>query len=184
MLNIIDLFSGAGGLTEGFRKDSFNLLAHVEMDKSASKTLKVRDAYHYLKSTGNLTKYRSYIEGKISYDEFLTEIPEKIARKVMNIEISEETLPKIFKQIDSHPDSNRVHGIIGGPPCQAYSTIGRARNAKIKKFDERIYLYKYYLKFLEKYNPDFFVFENVKGLMSFKDSDGNNLLDKIKYDFT
>jgi DNA (cytosine-5)-methyltransferase 1 len=184
MLNIIDLFSGAGGLTEGFRKDSFNLLAHVEMDKSASKTLKVRDAYHYLKSTGNLTKYRSYIEGKISYDEFLTEIPEKIARKVMNIEISEETLPKIFKQIDSHPDSNRVHGIIGGPPCQAYSTIGRARNAKIKKFDERIYLYKYYLKFLEKYNPDFFVFENVKGLISFKDSDGNNLLDKIKYDFT
>ncbi|KRN57774.1 DNA cytosine methyltransferase [Carnobacterium divergens] len=184
MLNIIDLFSGAGGLTEGFRNNSFNLLAHVEMDEATSKTLKIRDAYYYLKSTGNLTKYCSYIEGKISYDEFLAEIPEEIAGKVMNITISEETLPEIFRKIDSQPDSNTVHGIIGGPPCQAYSTIGRARNEKIKESDERIYLYKYYLKFLEKYNPDFFVFENVKGLISFKDLDGYNLLDKIKYEFT
>ncbi|MBE9924171.1 DNA cytosine methyltransferase, partial [Enterococcus casseliflavus] len=43
MLNIIDLFSGAGGLTEGFRDaEFFNLIAHVEMDHSASKTLKLR----------------------------------------------------------------------------------------------------------------------------------------------
>lgn len=183
MLNIIDLFSGAGGLTEGFRKDSFNLLAHVEMDKSASKTLKVRDAYYYLKSTGDLTKYYNYINEEISYDEFLAEIPEEIIKKVINLAISEDTLPEIFRQIDSHPNSNIVHGIIGGPPCQAYSTIGRARNARIKESDERIYLYKYYLKFLEKYNPDFFVFENVKGLISFKDLDGNKLLDKIKHEF-
>ncbi|KAB5910450.1 DNA cytosine methyltransferase, partial [Bifidobacterium adolescentis] len=75
MLNIIDLFSGAGGLTEGFRKDDFNLLAHVEMDEAASKTLKVRDAYYYLKENGNLNRYNDYINKKISYDEFLAEIP-------------------------------------------------------------------------------------------------------------
>ncbi|WP_251854581.1 DNA cytosine methyltransferase [Enterococcus italicus] len=184
MLNIIDLFSGAGGLTEGFRKDDFNLLAHVEMDEAASKTLKVRDAYYYLKENGDLNRYNDYINKKISYDEFLTEIPEKIIGKVINLAISEGNLQEIFKQIDSQPNSNKVHGIIGGPPCQAYSTIGRARNKKIKESDERIYLYKYYLRFLEKYNPDFFVFENVKGLLSFKDLDGNSLLEKIKFDFT
>lgn len=184
MLNIIDLFSGAGGLTEGFRNNYFNLLAHVEMDESACKTLTVRDCFYYLKSTENLTKYYSYITGKISYDDLLKEIPEKITSKAINSIISEDTLPKIFKQIDLLIKSNSVHGIIGGPPCQAYSTIGRARNAKIKETDERIYLYKYYLKFLEKYNPDFFIFENVKGLMSFKDLDGTNLLEKIIDEFT
>ncbi|HCU81691.1 MAG TPA: DNA (cytosine-5-)-methyltransferase, partial [Enterococcus sp.] len=184
MLNIIDLFSGAGGLTEGFRKDDFNLLAHVEMDEAASKTLKVRDAYYYLKENGNLNRYNDYINKKISYDEFLAEIPTRIIGKVINLAISEDNLPEIFRQIDSQPNSNMVHGIIGGPPCQAYSTIGRARNKKIKESDERIYLYKFYLRFLEKYNPDFFVFENVKGLLSFKDLDGTSLLEKIKYDFS
>ncbi|MDT2834322.1 DNA cytosine methyltransferase [Vagococcus carniphilus] len=184
MLNIIDLFSGAGGLTEGFRKEEFNLLAHVEMDEAASKTLKIREAYYYLKKNGSLNIYTDYLNKKISYDEFLAEIPKSITEKIINLAISEDNLPEIFRQIDSQPNSNIVHGIIGGPPCQAYSTIGRARNKKIKESDERIYLYKYYLKFLEKYNPDFFIFENVKGLLSFKDLNENNLLEKIKYDFT
>lgn len=184
MLNIIDLFSGAGGLTEGFRNNPFNLLAHVEMDEDACKTLKLRDSYYYLKNIGKLARYYDYISGKISYKDFFAEIPEKITNKVINLMITENTLPEIFRQIDSNIDSHTVHGIIGGPPCQAYSTIGRARNAKIKESDDRIYLYKYYVKFLEKYNPDFFIFENVKGLISFKDLDGTSLLDKIKYEFT
>jgi DNA (cytosine-5)-methyltransferase 1 len=46
MLNIIDLFSGAGGLTEGFRSSDFNLIAHVEMDRAASETLTLRDIYY------------------------------------------------------------------------------------------------------------------------------------------
>ena len=76
-----------------------------------------------------------------------------------------------------------MHGIIGGPPCQAYSTIGRARNESKKHEDLRIYLYKYYIDFLKKYSPDFFVFENVKGLLSYKDVDGTLLFPKIKSDF-
>ena len=55
-----------------------------------------------------------------------------------------------------------MHGIIGGPPCQAYSTIGRARNESKKHEDQRIYLYKYYIEFLRKYSPDFFIFETAK----------------------
>ncbi|HEM5234544.1 TPA: DNA cytosine methyltransferase, partial [Streptococcus suis] len=79
--------------------------------------------------------------------------------------------------------NTRVDGIVGGPPCQAFSTIGRAVNEKKKKEDERIYLYKYYLDFLAKYRPKFFIFENVKGLLSFKDIDEELLFPKIVAEF-
>lgn len=185
MLNIIDLFSGAGGLTEGFRDTGFfNLIAHVEMDHSASKTLKLRDAYYYLKEKNNLNLYYDYITGKISRDEFFSKIPEYVISKVINVGIGEDTIEDIFSTIDVNKNYQKIHGVIGGPPCQAYSTIGRSQNEKIKEQDERIYLYKYYIKFLERYNPDFFIFENVKGLLSYKDLDGQKLLDKIINEFS
>ncbi|OTO90111.1 hypothetical protein A5852_003551 [Enterococcus faecium] len=144
MLNIIDLFSGAGGLTEGFRDaEFFNLIAHVEMDHSASKTLKLRDAYYYLKEKNNLNLYYDYITGKISRDEFFSNIPEYVISKVINVGIGEDTIEDIFSTIDVNGNYQKIHGVIGGPPCQAYSTIGRSQNEKIKEQDERIYLYKY-----------------------------------------
>lgn len=185
MFNIIDLFSGAGGLTEGFRdKENFNLIAHVEMDKSASKTLKLRDAYYHLKEENNLDLYYNYITGNISSDTFYSEIPDEVTSKIINNTIGEETIYDIFSDIDTLKGGRRIHGVIGGPPCQAYSTIGRSQNSNIKDNDERIYLYKYYIEFLKRYDPDFFVFENVKGLLSFKDLDGQNLLEKIRHEFS
>ena len=48
--NFIDLFAGAGGLSEGFLQAGFSPVAHVEMNESAAKTLETRSAYYYLKS--------------------------------------------------------------------------------------------------------------------------------------
>jgi len=61
---------------------------------------------------------------------------------------------------------NRINVIAGGPPCQAYSLIGRARDPYGMENDPRNYLYKYYVKFLERFKPDIFIFENVPGLLS------------------
>ena len=96
-------------------------------------------------------------------------IPDDITKDILNEEISEDTIPSIFDFIDERLGDEVLDGIIGGPPCQAYSTIGRANNKAKKSTDKRIYLYKYYLDFLNKYKPKFFVFENVKGLLSYKD---------------
>ena len=73
--------------------------------------------------------------------------------------------------------------LYGGPPCQAYSTIGRGSNKAKKSTDKRVYLYKHYLDFLNEYNPKFFLFENVKGLLSFKDLKGKLLLPQIIREF-
>lgn len=184
MLKIVDVFSGAGGLTEGFRnKDTYDFVCHVEMDQNACSSLKLRNIYYYLKDTGNLSQYYRYIQGMISKDELYSQIPEDVTKDILNIEISKDTLPSIYKFIDNRLGEDRLDGIIGGPPCQAYSTIGRANNKSKKSTDKRIYLYKHYLNLLDRYNPKFFIFENVKGLLSFKEMSGDLLLPKIIDEF-
>ena len=56
--NFIDLFAGAGGLSEGFLQAGFRPVAHVEMNEFAAKTLETRSAYYYLKGTDNLAIYK------------------------------------------------------------------------------------------------------------------------------
>lgn len=182
-MNIIDLFSGGGGLTEGFRQQGYNIMCHVEMDKNACDTLKTREAYYYLKEKKQLAIYASYLSGEISKVDFYRCIPAKYISKVLNYQISQSEFPNIINDINNLVGNKQVDGIIGGPPCQAYSTIGRARNNQIKGTDERVYLYKYYSLFLEEYTPNFFIFENVKGLLSYKDIFDEELLPKIIEEF-
>lgn len=163
-LTFIDLFAGAGGLSEGFIRAGFSPIAHVEMNKDACETLRTRTAYHYLKENNKIEVYYDYLKGKITRDKLWSSIPEHLIKSVINTEISPLTLPSIFKSIDAELGNQKVDLVIGGPPCQAYSVAGRAR--KNMDDDPRNHLYKYYVKFLERYNPKMFVFENVPGILS------------------
>jgi DNA (cytosine-5)-methyltransferase 1 len=159
-----DLFAGAGGLSEGFIRAGFLPIAHVEMNKDACDTLKTRTAYHYLKEKNRINEYYDYLKGKISRGELWNKLPDHLIKSVINKEISTETLPYIFETIDSELNDKVVDLVIGGPPCQAYSVAGRAR--KDMGDDPRNHLYKHYIKFLERYQPKMFVFENVPGILS------------------
>ena len=179
------MFAGAGGLTEGFRLgNSFRFVCHIEMDKDACSSLELRNIYYYLKNHDMLKYYFDYINGNIEKVELYSLISEDAVDDILNKEINQENMPLIFKLIDERLNGKQLDGIIGGPPCQAYSTIGRANNKSKKPTDKRIYLYRYYLEFLKKYNPRFFVFENVKGLLSFKDVKGELLFPKILEEFS
>jgi len=160
----IDLFAGAGGLSEGFVRAGFVPVAHVEHNKAACFTLKTRMAFHYLKNVGNETLYYSYLKGEISRNEFYSKIPSEILDSVINAEIGKGNTT-IFNKIDSLLCEKGVDIIIGGPPCQAYSYLGRAA-LKHKTTDARNTLYIHYGRFLKKYNPKVFVFENVPGLFT------------------
>ncbi|WP_236155845.1 DNA cytosine methyltransferase, partial [Lactobacillus delbrueckii] len=170
--NFIDLFAGAGGLSEGFLQAGFRPVAHVEMNEYAAKTLETRSAYYYLKNTGNLTLYRKYLSGKISRDEFMKQIPASVTKTVINETLSDETLPAVFKTIDGIMKIcgiEKIDVVVGGPPCQAYSLVGRAQSSHMEtpmEEDPRNYLYKLYARFLKKYQPRMFVFENVTGIKS------------------
>lgn len=170
--NFIDLFAGAGGLSEGFLQAGFKPVAHVEMNKFAAKTLETRSAYYYLKGTDNLTVYKKYMQGKITREELMKQIPASIIKTIINETMSDDTLPSIFKTIDG---IMKIKGIkiidviVGGPPCQAYSLVGRAQSSHMEvpmEEDSRNYLYKLYARFLKRYQPRMFVFENVTGIES------------------
>lgn len=162
----IDLFAGAGGLSEGFTKANFEPVAHVEIDEAACFTLKTRTAYHFLKDNNKLNIYVDYLKGGITRRELYDCIPNELLEAVINLPISEEYNCKIHKAIENRLSGQKVDLIIGGPPCQAYSLIGRARSETGMKGDHRNYLYVQYAEYLERYQPKLFIFENVIGLKS------------------
>lgn len=167
--NFIDLFAGAGGLSEGFIRAGFTPVAHIEMNKEACDTLRSRMAYHYLAEHNRSDEYTKYLKEKKereSGQKLWDTVPEEVINSVINKEISDETLPEIFVKVDELKGNKKVDFIIGGPPCQAYSIAGRARDPESMKKDPRNFLYKYYLQFLKRYKPEMFVFENVPGILS------------------
>jgi len=166
LFNYIDLFAGAGGLSEGFMREGFEPIAHVEIDQAACFTLKTRIAYHFLKSVNKKNLYTDYLKGSITRTQLYDLVPKELMESVINLPIGAENNSKIHRTIETLLDKRKVDLIIGGPPCQAYSLVGRARSKDGMKGDSRNYLYVQYAKYLEKYTPKMFVFENVLGLKS------------------
>ncbi len=178
-LNYIDLFAGAGGLSEGFIRAGFTPIAHVEIDEAACYSIKTRTAYHYLKEKNDDDAYVSYLKGDITRSELYTHIPGELLDSVINLPIGTEYNDKIHRAIHKQLGNKEVDLIIGGPPCQAYSIVGRARDVNGMKDDPRNYLYVQYAKYLEKYRPKIFVFENVIGLKSAKGGLYLNNMEKL-----
>lgn len=163
-MRYLDVFAGAGGLSEGFAQNGHTPIAHVEMNEVACKTLLTRNAYHYLRGKDRLDVYTDYLLKKISQEELLKEIPRRLVTSVINTEISARSLGGVIDAIDAHLPTRGVDLIIGGPPCQAYSRL--KRHAIDEVGDSRNYLYRYYAQFLKRYTPKAFLFENVPGLLS------------------
>lgn len=168
----IDLFAGAGGLSEGFIRAGFTPIVHIEMDKSACDTLRTRTAYHYLRQHGKLDIYKEYLLHKKEKEgghDLWNKVPKHVINSVLQRTIGAETIDEIFETVDRLKGNKQVDVIIGGPPCQAYSIVGRARMGEKVLDDPRNDLYKYYVMFLERYSPQMFVFENVLGIYTAKD---------------
>jgi len=179
---VIDLFAGAGGLTEGFLRHSFNTVAHVEMNQYATQTLETRLLYYRLAEVGMKDFYYQYFSGEISRDDFIAGCKEHRIDDtgVNHCEISEKTESGLIRSVKKRlkeEGEKSVDVIIGGPPCQAYSLVGRGRAKDGMVNDPRNLLYLYYLKAIRTFKPKIFVFENVPGITS-------SLKGKVFEDFT
>lgn len=185
----IDLFAGAGGLSEGFIRAGFSPIAHIEMKKDACNTLKTRSVFHYLQSIGQLEIYKDYLMNKVEGSDgtaLWNKVPQEITDTAICAAIGKDTINGIFQKVDRLKGDRDVDIIIGGPPCQAYSVAGRARMGKAVEDDPRNELYKYYVQFLERYKPKMFVFENVLGIITAKRgepfADLKRLVKELGYD--
>ena len=166
---VLDLFSGAGGLSEGFWRNGASFVGHVESDHYACDTLRTRAAYWQLVKDEKLEIYNKYLTKEISRDELWLDAKVNDSNEIINEVITDSSFEDIAEKISQNITEKGIQTIdliIGGPPCQAYSVIGRARMKEKVKDDPRNFLYIYYVKFLEKFKPKMFVFENVPGLKS------------------
>ena len=157
----IDLFSGAGGLSEGFlQANNFDFIAHVEWEKPMVDTLRT-----------NLVKRWGYSEeeAKKSVIRFDIQKVEELVGGNWSEETQKEYAHDNSIEIDGQLGKKKVDVIIGGPPCQAYSIAGRYRDSM--KTDYRNYLFESFVKVVDHYRPKFFVFENVPGMLSAKPGD-------------
>ncbi len=184
----IDLFAGCGGLSEGFKQEGFEPIAQVEMDKWACNTLATRHLYYELKKRKNRSQYQKYLRGETTFESILakfTDIKETIQYRVIQATLGKSSVQKILGKIESSRESHeapKFHVLLGGPPCQPYSLVGRSRDPDRMDKDKRHYLYKYYLDILEALQPDVFVYENVPGLFSAR-ANGRLIFRKMLHDF-
>ena len=147
-LNFIDLFAGCGGLSEGFYKQGYKALAHVEFNHWACETLRTR-----MKHYGYEDWNDSVLEVDITREDILTLLDKVVANRKVDV-------------------------IIGGPPCQSFSSLGRAKDDNSMNDDPRNYLFESYVKVLNHYLPKVFVFENVTGILN-AEPNGVKIIDTI-----
>ena len=159
MAKFIDLFAGAGGLSEGFYQEGFKSLVHVEIDKHACETLRERMRfYDYNESVIN----QAVLNGDMTDPNIIQEIE----RRVRFVENELRRADNLEELGEDEQINNIVDIVVGGPPCQSFSTAGRARDPHGMRNDPRNFLFENYIHILEHFQPKIFVFENVVGLLS------------------
>ena len=179
---IIDIFAGPGGLGEGFSsfedgkgQKSFKIKLSVEKDEHAHKTLELRAFFRQFAKGNAPREYYDYLQGKISRADLFGQYPEEALHaknEAWLAELGMEGRDIVKERIEKSLSGAKTWVLIGGPPCQAYSLVGRSRmigedKGKYEK-DPRHFLYREYLQILADHRPTVFVMENVKGLLSAK----------------
>jgi DNA (cytosine-5)-methyltransferase 1 len=195
---VIDIFAGPGGLGEGFSgfqdragRPAFQIALSIEKEASAHRTLELRAFYRQFPLGEAPPLYYDYLAGKLGPDPRagLFQQPRfsyqatAARREARQLTLGKDQR-KIYAEIGEALDRSQSRDwiLIGGPPCQAYSLVGRSRNRGISGYrlekDDRSTLYREYLKIIQRYEPSAFVMENVKGLLSAK-HDGHSIFDRI-----
>lgn len=192
----IDIFAGPGGLSEGFSRFAtfagngigFESRLAIEKDSVAARTLELRAFYRSFPEGEAPDDYYQVVRGRKALSSLALHPKWASAENhVWNIELGVEREATLHRRIAATLNGARNWVLLGGPPCQAYSLMGRARmtgvgaaaradgenvqelrEAKRVSFaaDHRHVLYREYLRIVAVHQPAVFVMENVKGILS------------------
>jgi DNA (cytosine-5)-methyltransferase 1 len=180
VIPIIDLFAGPGGLGEGFSafvptngRSGFKIALSIEKDATAHQTLELRAFFRLAKRAEIRRAYYRFIRGELTRTELFSAFPKEASSAQSEAwcqELAEASHSRVTRRVARALRGSETSILIGGPPCQAYSLVGRSRNAGNPQYrerdDKRHTLYQEYLRVLSKQLPCVFVMENVKGLLS------------------
>jgi DNA (cytosine-5)-methyltransferase 1 len=178
---VIDLFAGPGGLGEGFSalkddngKSVFKIALSIEKEEYAHQTLELRSFFRQFEIENVPEEYYKHLSGEITRNDLFKSFPDytlKAKKETWKAELGSNSVEEIDQRIVESLNGEANWVLIGGPPCQAYSVIGRVRQGWKNGLDEddpRVFLYREYYRILAVHNPPVFIMENVKGLLSSK----------------
>ena len=197
MIPVIDVFAGPGGLGEGFSayrnsagQQVFKIALSIEKDTDAHNTLWFRSFYRQFLKNQHPEEYYDCLRGKLAIQDLYKKFPKQAAdaaNEAWQAELGSKHFPSdtVDERIRAALHGEVNWALIGGPPCQAYSLVGRSRMIpkdpeKYEK-DHRHFLYREYLRIIAAHRPPVFVMENVKGILSSK-VDGARIIDRILAD--
>src|SRR6202789_225132 len=175
---VVDLFAGPGGLGEGFAsyvdqegKRKFESSIAIERDEFSYQTLLLRHFLRSFRDSEVSDDYYSFLSNRIDQQELFRKHPAEhrhAQRSALQISLGPESHPLVRKLVREKLGNRKKWALVGGPPCQAYSLVGRSRMMNGPEFDsdERHTLYLEYLRIVADHRPPVFVMENVKGLLS------------------
>ncbi|MGI9458720.1 MAG: DNA cytosine methyltransferase, partial [Pirellulales bacterium] len=184
---VLDLFAGPGGLGEGFAAHRgaksgsarFNIHLSIEKDTNAVKTLRLRSFFRQFADDEIPEEYYAVLRDvERPLDERLEELYSHFPRQAacaateaMHAELGNTETSETVEDAIANAVGGQKHWVLlGGPPCQAYSLVGRSRNRGNAEYvpskDGRQFLYREYLRVIAMHQPSVFVMENVKGLLS------------------
>ncbi len=185
---VVDIFAGPGGLGEGFTSivdndnaRKFKIALSIEKEFYAHQTLTLRSFYRQFDLGDAPSDYYRLLRGEITLDELYERWPVQAQKAKNDAWLAElgdgenSVLPEdVDIRITEALQGEEDWLLLGGPPCQAYSVVGRSRRQETildGEKDERVELYKQYLRILAVHNPSIFIMENVKGLLSAETED-------------
>ncbi len=195
--SVVDIFAGPGGLAEGFSSvpagdgdTAFKIALSIEKEPSAHATLRLRS---FLRQCGHTypEAYYAFLNQGGEEPDWSATHPEEwraATKEAWQLELGKEDPSlRLNARIDAiREDSNGDTILIGGPPCQAYSLVGRSRNQGKKDYvpseDEKHFLYREYIRILDRLQPAAFVMENVKGMLSSSVDGQNRIFDQVLQD--
>lgn len=201
---IIDIFAGPGGLGEGFSslinengERVFKIELSIEKDIHAHQTLKLRSFFRQFPVGQVPDEYYQFARGKLTLDKLYEKHPvqanladDEAWCATLGAPDENDTNGASDEEVDSRIrtalNGERQWVLIGGPPCQAYSLVGRSRRQERildESKDKRVGLYKEYLRIIAVHSPAVFIMENVKGLLSAK-TDEDSIFIKISRDLS
>jgi DNA (cytosine-5)-methyltransferase 1 len=201
---IIDIFAGPGGLGEGFSafinendERAFKIALSIEKDPLAHQTLRLRSFFRQFDPADVPDDYYEFVKGRIPLDELYRRWPEEAGHADHEAwcgtlgdpdesDLNAVSDAEVDARIQEVLDGEINWLLIGGPPCQAYSIVGRSRRRERilnEENDKRVGLYKQYLRILAVHSPAVFVMENVKGILSAETAE-NQVFSKILRDLS
>jgi DNA (cytosine-5)-methyltransferase 1 len=194
MIPVIDIFAGPGGLGEGFsafmndETSVFKIKLSLEKEVNAYRTLQLRAFFRQFLKADVPEPYYQVLRREIEVADLYKLYPTQAnsaAREAVQFTLSEAAWVEAEALIRNALNGAREWLLIGGPPCQAYSLVGRSRNKGVVGYqaasDSRHFLYREYLRILGTFRPSVFVMENVKGLLSSK-PEGSPIFEAIQRD--